>query len=52
MMRSRFPMVEKIELRVDLQEKRALQEAARKSGLTVSEFIRIATTRAISAVAA
>ena len=49
MMRGRFPMVEGVNIRLSSEEKQAMRAAARKSGMTVSEFIRLAASRAAAA---
>ena len=51
-MRLSAAMIENIRLRISLEEKRALRNAATKRGLTLSEYIREAATDAARRVAA
>ncbi|MGX5806203.1 plasmid mobilization protein [Bradyrhizobium sp. Arg314] len=51
-MRLRVSMIENIRVRVTPQEKLALRTAARKRGLTLSEFVRETATEASSRVEA
>lgn len=51
-MRLRAAMIENIRTRVSIEEKRVMQEAACRRGLTLSEFIRETAAEAARRVAA